>query len=216
MAVMSRAEFWLLTLVAELWYPVGLLAAEYLSEILNTEQVHGLSHAELAEAMDDLFQHRDIIAKRLGSEATFQPTRREIVTALREEHGPHALYYGLTAQGAARWEAQACPDWSRYLDESFGYDPNEGEAITSTQSLLADWLARQRDLGIETPLPGSETWDILKPWRATYWKTLPHGHRIRFRWAEQVEKYGQPDWHLGWDRRKTWWTQYLTDCYDGA
>ena len=76
--MMRSAEFWLLTLVAELWYPVGLLAADNLDEILNTEDVHGLSRAALAEVLGDLFRQGDIIAKRLGTEATFQPTHREL------------------------------------------------------------------------------------------------------------------------------------------
>jgi hypothetical protein len=35
------------------------------------------------------------------------------------------------------------------------------------------------------PLPGSEKWETLEPWNATYWKTLAVGYRFSFRFASQ-------------------------------
>lgn len=42
-------------------------------------------------------------------------------------------------------------------------------------------------------VPGSERWDAVRPWQATYWKELPAGHRVRFAFDECEPTHG-------WDR----------------
>ena len=42
-------------------------------------------------------------------------------------NGDLGANYGLTAQGGAAWEAVACPDWNRYIDECYGDTDSAGE-----------------------------------------------------------------------------------------
>jgi hypothetical protein len=215
---MNDAEFWLLTLVAEMWCPIYMLTAENLSEILNTGRVHGLTTSKLADALHGLFQRGDIVARgqeHFESDESFLPTREDLDAVLAGKWG-ESVFYGLSPQGAERWEARAKPDWTRYLIDSYSFDPDEGEAIASECRVLDDWLALVRDFGPFYPVAGSERWDVLVPWQTTYWKTLPLGQRVRFRHVSAEPDRLTPDWHLEWERRRTWWSQYLTDCYDSA
>ena len=87
-------------------------------------------------------------------------------------------YYGLTTEGGAAWENVARPDWDRYLDVSFGTDPDEGEVIGVDSARAESYIFSPYQE--HPPLAGSVRRDRLEPWPATYWKTLPLGHRIRF------------------------------------
>jgi hypothetical protein len=48
----------------------------------------------------------------------------------------------------------------RYAEELLRPDPGRVEQLIRT--------------------PGTEVWEEVRPWRATYWKTFPRAHRLRF------------------------------------
>ncbi len=119
------------------------------------------------------------------------------------------LLYGLTERGAARWKAHAAPDWGRYLRHGFGFDSGTGEAEGGTRDLVERWLSAQRDLGDERPVEDSIRWEVLRPWKATYWKSMPAGHRVRFRY--RTERRYHPDPAAEWRRRMAWWSKALRE-----
>jgi hypothetical protein len=107
----------------------------------------------------------------------------------------------MTARGGARWEAMAKPDWSRFLDELTGIDPDEVEVSGPDRDRLASHL---RQYTLSALVPGSERWEELIPWEATYWKTMPRGYRVTVAWQREAPSK-VPDWDA-FERWHQWYT----------
>jgi hypothetical protein len=211
---MDKTEYWFLDLVVKLRNGLRVLNHPELEVIANRKH-HGLNSDEVAEMLYGLCRRGDIITglESLEIKLSFEGINAGL-------SGEANIYYGLTPQGGARWEEYSKPDWDRFVDEGWGIDPYEGEISAPTRELVEKHLSFQ-DIGNYRVCPGSEVWDILSPWEATYWKTLPMGHRLRLVY--------EPDEKTSWDlaseyqlieqrlRRKeeywsllNWYTNYLT------
>jgi hypothetical protein len=211
---MNKIEYWLLDLVVPFRYDLKTLIHREVGEITNKGD-HKLNFDELAEMLFRLCQQGDITTSIKEREIKFSLTG--IKAGLSGEAN---IYYGLTAQGGARWEQYSNPNWDRYVDAGFGTDPYEGELVAATRKLVEEHLSYHKVCNYSMRT-GSEVWDILSPWQATYWKTLPRGHRIRFEyepdertfWAssefhllEQLQRQREEYWEL-----TKWYTNYLGD-----
>jgi len=106
----------------------------------------------------------------------------------------------MTSRGGARWEAVAKPDWSRFLDESAGLDPDEVEVSGPDRDRVASHLRQHTLFAV---VPDSERWETLIPWQATYWKTIPRGYRVTAPWQQEAETKA-PDWD-GYERWIHWY-----------
>lgn len=192
----ERAIYWLLDAAAFGMTPLAWLTAENVCEVFNTRRGHELSFPALVDTLERLFLGGDLIAERGGeSEHTsaFVPCRPDIVAALSDQV---RLYYGLTGQGGARWEAFAKPVWSRYIDvgywtDSTAGDIDVGEIVAQDKHAVEQYLAALYAHYVEptyTLHPESEHWDLVSPWDVTYWKTLPQGYRVRFTYNEETDR----------------------------
>jgi hypothetical protein len=194
-------EYWLLETAVTGRVPFRLIAGapERLHRQWN-KPPHGLSQEQLIATLHRLFHAGDISAtvheRRIIDGETddwfprdnYEPSLEEIQRAFLwhepESHRYVLRYaYGLTAQGGQRWEDIACPDWSRFHE----VDYIGQEAITDL-IVTAGSLARADEvLQLEFPdhqlrrIPGIDHLHELRPWHATYWKTLPVGYRLQ--WA---------------------------------
>lgn len=110
------------------------------------------------------------------------------------------MYYGLSERGGGRWEAHAVPDWDRYLEASFRFNPEEGTTVSGTRDLMEQWLSAQRDLNQWKPIADSIRWDVLRPWQATYWKSVPVGHRVHFQF--EITDVHHPNRAAEWKCRR--------------
>jgi hypothetical protein len=202
---MDKSQYWFLDLVVELQDNLKALTHPEI-ELLTNRKNHGLSFDEVAEIIYELCQQGDI---------TTLINRQEVELSLTGIKaglsGEANIYYGLTTQGGAKWEQYSNPNWDRYVDSSLGIDPYEGEIIATTRELAEKHLwYPDEDCLIHS---GSEVWEVLSPWQATYWKTLPVGHRVRFEyepieetfWNEQIQRQREEYWALA-----KWYTNYLT------
>jgi hypothetical protein len=127
----------------------------------------------------------------------FCPNRDEINGALC---GALNLHYGLTPQGGARWEAMAQFDWNYHLGEWFD-DGFEGPS----QEMIEVYLA-----STNCALAGSEEWSTVRPWKATYWKSIPEGVRVRYqdapddvRFARDWQRNYRGLWEDSWNERRS-------------
>jgi hypothetical protein len=179
---LSRAEYWLLETVVTFTTPLHYLVAENLEQILN-KPTHGLPAQRLIDVLAGLFDRGWIEADGFEDETAPRPLdRQEIARALAQPVGGTTegkWRYQLTAAGGAVWESFAAPDWDRFLDIGIGMPEDGGEFIGASEKRLRRYLALVHHQGYRV-VPGSEQWDVVRPWQATYWKELPAGHRVRF------------------------------------
>ncbi|CBN53848.1 MULTISPECIES: hypothetical protein [Kamptonema] len=148
----------------------------------NVAYSNHLSHAETALAANSLFQRGDIKARVFADEHDTEGTSNVVLTmAGIQDHLDerfNATYY-LTPQGGARWEAMAHPDWNKFFIVNFlGQFPYEEGFFCTQREILEQLLALERLIFMYEHIPGTEKWNVLEPWEATYWKTLPRGYHV--------------------------------------
>ncbi|MBI1918268.1 MAG: hypothetical protein HYS12_26550 [Planctomycetes bacterium] len=185
----TRAEYWVLELVVVGGWPLTYLAASSIEEIF-TKPGHGLDHASLVDTLEGLFAEGLIEASVHPGDSPAGPlSRAEILVALTEIgplRGRPATYYQLTPKGGAWWEAFTMPDWDAYVGADGDYDAGWGE-LTCTD---AKWLEMKLHhfSAFESPVVWETVqYSDVRPWQVLYWKVLPHGHRVRFRYTPGAE-----------------------------
>lgn len=195
---LSRGEYWLLANAVEHGLPLPLLTApEWVPggtmdtiDIALNRQGHGLEFQALLRTLDGL-RHKGWIA--FGRTFRCEPIPAcgadRIAAFLRERiRFDKATFYYLTPNGGAAWEAFARPRWDRYIEHGheFPDDDSPFERLTTIEASEWQWLDRylMAQAAEQTIEPGSLTLAELRPWQATYWKTLPFGLRCTFRSME--------------------------------
>lgn len=173
---LPELEFFILSVVFEYHHRLSIFDSPNLGESVNRTPPP-FSRAELTETLYDMFCCGDLFATRLWKRRRsrpFIPTREEIDAALCDAL---EIEYGLTPQGGERWERMSKFDWSYHL----GF-PDTG--LESTKAEMMDvYLAWTR-----SSVPGSERQNPVRPWKATYWKSLPEAVRVRY----QEQSRGEP------------------------
>jgi hypothetical protein len=200
----SRAEFWLLDIAIQECVPIADLISGDAAAGLNLRD-HQCTPEELADGLERLFADRLISSYRHGGRHRRRfLTRPEIEVELRRpklapapddplqlgDRHPDETYYRLTLAGGAAWEAFARPDWNYFVDgvgTTVGNEnlcdppyPCRGYAISPSRRIVEQYLSLARYIGHEVD-HASIRWDIVSPWKATYWKTLPKAHRVRYK-----------------------------------
>jgi hypothetical protein len=208
---MNKDEYWLLDSVVESRCPLVWLVAKNVGELLNKRD-HGLKRDELMSVLNLLFRRGDLYARLTGkslAKEVFIPTESEIEAALS-----HRLNccYGLTLQGGARWDEVSQPHWERYISDSVYAEPQEGEIISSDRDLVEQYDSLTRHDSDTSIVPGSKRWDVLRPWQAAYWKELPVGHRLRFKyeWVERSPEPTDPEISEWFKKIRNWYTPFFS------
>jgi len=188
---MDRNTYWLLDAAAESYRPLRMIASEHNVGYVMNKTWHSMDEEQLVQALHSSFTKGDLVAlvieKETGMQGeAFVPTTHELRAALKRIGN---LYYGLTPQGGARWEQASAPRWDLFVD--YYCNLEEGEIGATTPELVQRYLATQPYHGIGIA-EGSEHWQELTPWPATYWKSLPVGHMVSFRCVEQTREYSEP------------------------
>lgn len=189
---LSRGEYWLLTNAVEYGLPLRMLTlpewpqddprAATIDVVLN-KRGHGLDPDELAETLHDMLEHGWItLSRHVLQRASLHPDRVKMRRILDEKGRFHeGVFYHLTPEGRAAWESFARPEWDRYFthDGESHEDSSISEVIASSERVLNRYMASlERETPVDTE---SRIYDELRPWQATYRKTLPAGFRCRYR-----------------------------------
>jgi hypothetical protein len=211
---MNRGEYWLLDSVVEAWYPLVWLVSDDVEGSFNKRH-HGLERDELVGVLAELFGGGDLLAKRVEKSVTkefFTPARAEIEAALE---GRFDCLYGLTSQGGARWEEVSQPRWERYVCGWVSGEPQEGEIVGSDRTLVEKYDSLSHYVWDISVVADSRRWEVLQPWQATYWKTLPLGHRVRFsfEWVERPPEWKTDAMISEWLKEiHNWYTPYTEEA----
>lgn len=180
---LTRGEYWLMEVIAELAIPAGWLGRDNLTEIVN-KQPHGLSQDELLETVLELWR-QGLISFASDHNRTELSSADEIRNSLAEKFRPGnaKTYLRLTSEGGRVWEAFAAPRWDVYIYEGYEFDESLsqeiGELICTNRRRL-QWYFESGYPSLFQIDPARVWWDKLEPWQATYWKILPTAHRVRF------------------------------------
>jgi hypothetical protein len=220
---LTAKELWLTTITIDGWVPLRWLAASNLSEIFNRGDP-GFTTSELLETLDRLFQRGDLVTRWMNPDdpvadlvvpwmprshpvgEPFTPTRAEVAEALA---GRLPVRYGLSAQGGARWELVAQPRWDKFIDAWVWSEPGWADVTAGTRLRVEQYLAIWAFLWNQYAIvAGSETWEVVQPWQATYWKTLPIGHRVRLqlRAVEPIPVERPPGFREWFREFRRWYT----------
>lgn len=207
---MTRGEYWLLETAIESAIPVLCLDSGNIELFLN-KMGHGMDRHLLIRTLSDLLYDGLIQVYTFGhKDEIYTPSLEQISAALDEKSqlGVGGMYYQLTKKGAVMWETFAAPEWNLFIDESYGWDEemqqdNIGCLISTNQELLAKYFKHSNLNGYPVKREHSK-WDILRPWQATYWKTLPIGYRVRFEYPpdheptideQEMFRMNRPTWY---------------------
>jgi hypothetical protein len=156
--------------------------------------------ASLTEGEDDNKQNlqiSDSLIPKFKAKKSAILTLSEIEANLEGKFG--ACYY-LTSEGGTKWESVAHPDWNRYHTHLLGCGPgeiSESEIICPNRQFVEKFLSVDCYVCAVVHIPGTEVWDVLSPWKATYWKTLSRGYRVLY-------QSKQSDWHIDLDTSPEW------------
>ena len=184
----EQPDFALLNAVSEDEWAAYLLAGDVSTEYIMNKPSHGLSPDELSRHFFKLWSAGLIECSAAPSGDQVAPDlQRAKEQFVRTENWPPSddfcLIYRLSQSGGDTWEQFARPNWNKYLVTSEG-DKNLHEwTLTGTnRELVQYWrdLGSNFDAGFPAPLAGTEKWELLQPWQATYWKSLPIGYRLKF------------------------------------
>jgi hypothetical protein len=182
---MDFAEFWVLETAVRSCISLETIGGgdRYLRFQWN-KPPHGLSHAELVGLMERLLD-AGYVECYMDCSPVARPTASEVSTAIAARGQmpdvSEKLGYCLTAAGAAVWEQIAKPDWGRYMNDQWDFD-EEGDGghleIAVGSSQMLDYVLEHGPCYWEITIAGgAKDRSVLKPWEATYWKTLPEGHK---------------------------------------
>jgi hypothetical protein len=180
----TEAEFWLLDVAVEL-IPSLSMAGSPNAPVQFNRRSHGLTSDALVRTVRSLHE-RGWIAFGDEFPVRRELTERQLHAALVGRAEGLTLYW-LTSKGGAAWEAVTAPDWQRYLDGSW-LDPDEH--LITVAGMDRERVARELHWPsgaferIEREI-AAERWEHLAPWQATYWKSLPHGHRVQATYLER-------------------------------
>ncbi len=163
-------EFFILSIVYEHHHHLSIFEAPELGVAVNRHPPD-FTRDELIETLSDMFCCGDVTARRKNSKP-FIPTPEEIDAGLCDALD---ITFGLTLQGGARWEKMARFDWNYHLGGWFE-DGFEGPSREMMEAYLT-WT--------RSAVPGSEMWKVVRPWKATYWKSFPKGVRVQYRNAPE-------------------------------
>jgi hypothetical protein len=199
----SRAEYWLLDVAVQDVVPIADLISGDAAGGLNRTD-HQCIAEELAEALERLFADRLITSFRCEGRRRYRtltlseihgemrrpknPPKPDDPYAMPRRH-PDEAFYRLTPQGGAAWETFARPDWNLFIDgvgttitsgKVYPPFPTRGYAICPTRRQVERYLEMARQIGHQVD-SSSIRWDVVAPWKATYWKVLPARHRVRYK-----------------------------------
>ncbi|MDM9384717.1 hypothetical protein QUB80_29085 [Chlorogloeopsis sp. ULAP01] len=216
-------------------------ALEFPEALINVAKDYNISRTEVVISANNLFQNGnilaemrnvedkilgDLIAEQVKSEKHLSTlltpifeveklivlTPSQIEANLDGELG--ALYY-LTSQGGARWESVAHPDWDRYCVVNIGFNESgeiaESQVICPSKQFVEKFLSINCYVSAVVHVPGTEVWDVLEPWQATYWKNLPKGYRVRFQGSHNewsIDSDTSPEWIEANDQANEWYWEF--------
>lgn len=176
---------------------------------------------EVAKAATKLFTEGDILAEVMGENKAEPPYEdyewyQDIILSpedvIANLNGDLTAYYYLTPQGGAKWEAVSNPNWNLFYLEKIYFNPDVANLEGINKSILEKWLNFSDFLSSVMPVSGSEEWEVIEPWKATYWKILQKAWRVTYKHISHEDFYqgrirANEDWVKADQEAGIWYSQ---------
>jgi len=223
----DKADYAILYGVSEEPWPAWLLLTEETMAGVNRFWP-GLAPRELTEHFFGLWTEGLIECAEEAEEADYRsPIPPDYELARQQFEFDHSssdrpqnnlLTYRLSAAGGEIWATYAGVDWSKFY--CTWYDSGRNEFRLSASDRRAINVALHLRTISPLPLPGTEQWEVLSSWQATYWKVLPAGHRISYRYrdwplAPSVKTDQERTmWEKLWQEFSPYWVTGWYKCFE--
>ena len=180
--------------IKEIEYLILSTALEFPANLIYVGLDWGIPSSLVAIAALHLFENGDILANVATGDIAFPYNREEstqkidlttgIALTMSEIQanlmGKLEVKCYLTPQGGANWETIARPNWQQYLKWSCAPGSTESTIISQDREAISQLLQFSPYLDGRQPIPETVIWELLEPWSATYWKTLPHASKVSY------------------------------------
>jgi hypothetical protein len=218
---MSKLEYWFLDTAVEDVIGFSWVVPDERNCLAINRAPINLNIAEIADILETLFQKGDLLAvlyADLNFSKGFIPSREQIEAGLEQRLGINNLGYFLTPQGGEKWESVSKPNWNKYFTGATGQQ--EGYLMSASKVLLETYLEMKCLAREECYISGTEVWETLIPWQATYWKSLPIGHKVHYQYREHDiiipseldERYAEYQQANEWlSGIRKWYTNYFKE-----
>jgi len=179
--MMSRFKDWvILETMVEYRIPLTVLFYDEESYVGQSNRVwHGLSAEQLQQTLASL-NDRGLIKYSDVRGRLAEPDFGKGLNPILADSSGERIFVGLTRKGGKAWESFGRPHWCKYYSIDWDDDPCETGTIEfADTALLPNILNVVMWIGCILLEPASSV-RRLSPWKATYWKQLPIGHRLSF------------------------------------
>jgi len=203
----DQADYALLNAVALVdWQVYMLTPGEVPMEDMMNVPSHGLDADKLFHHFLRLWQRGLVECTGTSFESPLQPDAE----LLREQfnfadHPDRIIAYRLTHEGGALWEEMTSPNWTLFIRSGSDEDRPDRLWVLGAGDRDRLELLRRSGFGV-APVSGTEKWEELRPWKATYWKTIQVGYELKFEYSYQTE-CSLDDWKVRHELWGTW------DCW---
>jgi hypothetical protein len=200
---MDYYDYWLLDSVVRTPFPLALLpkSRETVTGAFN-RPFHDMDYNTLTKTLTSLWSNRLLRFFSLDDWLENIVFDASVINRLFDPD--LEMYYGLTEEGGAVWEHMSSADWSKYC---FIEEGDEMVITAGALPVAEHYLQLQSTMGGGFDIINSSiNWSIIKPWRATYWKTLATGWSVRFRTAPTLYTPVSPMLWRQWSDLQTWYT----------
>jgi hypothetical protein len=155
-------------------------AFTYSESLKNVASDYQIPHAEVAMVANHLFTNGEIVAELLTeNEKSIKDVTLTIDRIKACLDGKLDDSYYLTSKGGKKWESISHPNWNIFFRWRYFNIEHESEIICAERKVL-EKLLKVGYPGDLIPILGTEVWDMVEPWQATYWKILPSAYRVRY------------------------------------
>lgn len=194
-SLIESLQLWILTSAVEgMWYFPVLTSAKQFGRQSNY-RIPEVDGPTLVDAVERLLASGLLMAEQHGQRVPCENRARIESWIAAEPFTPDTVHFGLTPLGGAFWEHACEADWSLYLNGLGSCSTLDvvGEEFTSWMHYEgATWsrvtgFARLYEIEHCHTRLRAKTRE-LRPWKATYWKTLPSGFRLSTQYRYRTEE----------------------------
>jgi hypothetical protein len=186
---LTRAEFWLLSRLAEFGQSLRALGApegppwdRTTLEMVYNCRGHGLAPDAFARCLHGAMRKGWIQGSRDDDAAEGLPSLSQTWSWLSEPGlFAEGVYVVLTALGGEVWEAFARPDWNRYIFDCMTFEDDTEAELREVTTIELSWLRRYQDtVRAEQGIDRESTFEIAD-WEVACWKPRVAAYRWTFR-----------------------------------